>query len=1545
MIQFTPLNADVVPSQTQILVDPLDAPFRECEKEYNLALRRDHESAKETYKQLLKRDLMKNPTNQSDNNSSPLAQRITRLKYCILRNYGEIFEKDYEMQKTTMDAQNAIEYYKRALQIDPTDHSIWLKIGRLSMSEEINDRESALCAFKKILEDIDIIPSSVNSDESCPMFKILIPSHKEALEEYCRLLYDFGEFQSCLNAIDKGLVFDPYNQVLNQLRIQLLKDTWVRFLLPRSYYETAPPLRHSSVFETVPRRIKPSGRFNSGAVASHHLHLQHATWTELGELLLDTYDAMTSGRIKSENDEHTSVTSRRIVIEWEITKPSTTIDINGTAQKRKRKEVPNDIISDKSDKSNLRVNRKASKITDEINTFNNQRSKLASAFTEKVESIITKLDSDFWLNDRLSNIDDQIDKFLDYFTKTWTFHVSREDHGDMIEQAINTSRPKATSDPRFYRFTPNTNPYIPASYFIDSPEANSMLIAFIEKMNDINSGILDCLCMYVMHLFGHFVPSDDGSLKALWLYRWPDNLKEVMKLILSRIDRRLLEMIENSCTSWDEQNNLVEIMMNNSEDNIFTQMKQKSEIIMGICEFLSDSQITSTRTTSSHGSQQSSSDLQEIPMDFVNNAGLRALESGVGDQWSHHYNMWKNWSSQLNARLWWCIARMELWKGELDKSIASFEQCKQSYALGEHKEDIVIVNSCFDSNINISTINYKICILESSRDESQSEWKRTVSHFTDSIKFMQNAESDVINQDRVIHFWATIHSVNESLIEVIRCLSDDNKFADLSTNDQTTFKRCLHVLYSTALDILFPRNIKLERATAEISEPLNILCVRTWVLFCYLLRQCVSNSLADDFAEFLEAVHDQLGVRHICGIDNGIFLKFVLKTLTELHPSEYRQHEYQCCHCLYRVSLSVDTTPPKNHNTPTVDLDHETAELLFREIRNYLNQKSDKMYKAWAIKNDVKDTLDKIANMFPPPRDDRMDSLCFSKCSWKTRNFLEDDINFYEAVQYKEHNHDVKELGSVSSRESDRALADLYYFRGKILLNQFKTRSKANVNKAVDMLEKAIEQFTFDLRNNPLRFASWYALGTCYANLADENLTWSASEINNNRTEIANYQKKSFQCFARASKVVHWFSSQQLTTPIEEINFWRDYGYQVYAMMSEPMSMEAFALSPCHAETWREPDDAQACQFAAYCFGKALELESQLLKQSDITNITPEYTPNDTPNETEHNTPYGTPAGTPTNSSVASTNGSTTVVPIVRDWRIPYMIGKCYQRLRKKPEVVIQLYKLAVSRTPERSGIAGQEKILDAEYKLTSALAKYLITNKIKPSFVEQSIGLTDDDMTPMDYTNEGSVFNIQKPEYQRAYNLICTKLENIRKADKNKWHHRPVFRHAWLINHVEQKPEEAKTLLQNLFQLKASSNKSVMNVWKPEFERAGRHFVYVHEYILFLIELARSTRDIATLKTMETKLSKAVNILLKESIIRACMANAFQYVEQAQSLTIMENNDQDDVENLERYEPVLIIEHPEQSNVMSVAALITQDDDSPMTIDFAEPTASESTD
>ncbi|CAG8484411.1 1874_t:CDS:2 [Acaulospora colombiana] len=1558
-IRFTPLNAPSNYSQAQIQVDPLEAPFRECEKEYNLALRRDPSSAKETYVSLLRHDIIKNPLYQVENNGIKLSPRITRLKYCILKNYAEILEKEYETLKTKIAAQNAIEHYYKALNIDPSDYSIWLRVGRLAMSKELNDREFALYAFNQVLKDF-LTKSSHDGTRSEHIF--LTPHHSQAFEELCRLLYDFGDFTACLSAVDKGLMVDPCNRLLLQLRYQLLSDTWIRFSLPTNYYDTATPVTRPINSEPIPRRVRPSGFYQSSKDrpdTSVNIKLTQASWVELGEVLLHTFDDLTSEKKDPNDSDSVARKNQRIFIELQpccYINSATSNETSGSSQKRKRKVDATTEAEDRS--TNGRVNRWASKRTETIETFNRQRDEAASEFTDKVITLMAKFDSDHCLVNQQPDVEDQIENFIGYFNKIWTFHVNSEDQGSSIDNVINKTGQKTTSDPRYYMFTPNTNPPPSSSYFIEVPGTEGALISFVSKLNNLNSGIVDCLCRYIIHLLGNFVNSDEGIEKSLWLYRWPDGLKEIARETLRRVDMDLLSILDGLCKSWDEKGNCAEMLMNIEDDNIAKDYRRKMEILMAIHELLLDTQISWTWAPSAENSSHSSGHLPEFSSGlqftlnnyincfirsslymsgFLTTAESQAPTSGPEvESWNNSYDRWKIWASQLSVRYWWCVARMEIWKGELDSSINFLETCKRTYLSGDHNDGIVLANCAYDAQINLSEIDRKIWTIESRKDQPDDEWTLAITNFSDSIKFLHHWMSDTFDNDRVILFWTAINSVNESLANVIGFLSGQSPLARLSTIDA--------------------KSIVLKES---INEPLSILCVRTWVLFSYLIKERMVDKLADDFAEFLETVHDQLGDRHICGTDNGVFLKFVITTLQNLHPTDYRFQEYQCCHCLYRVSLTVDSTPPNDHQTSPADLDHQTAQLLFREIRNYLNLKSRKSYKTWSIKNDVKETLDKIANLVVPPSENR-----FSQCSWKTQHFLDDDINFYDAVRYQEHSDDITDLERISEQDSsiDRSdLSDLYYFRGKILLNQFKTRSKPNATKAVETLEKAIEQFTFDIRSNPLRFASWYALGICYANLANETLSWSAEEILNNRSKITNYQKKSFNCFLRAAKVIHWFSNRNASTPqFEIIRFWRDFGYQVYSMMTEPMSMEAFELSSTHATSRRKPTSEQVCQFAAVCFGRALQLEVQLVQDHEPQNDAENDTPMGTPNDID-TTPVETPNGSANESSNTSTNGSTDK-NIVRDWRIPYMIGKCYKRLKKSPEVVISLFKLAVERTPESSGITGQEKILDAEYKLTSSLAKYLITSKIKPSIVEKSIGASlEINNGTADYTKEGDIFNIQKPEYQRAYNLICAKLEYIRKSDKNKWYHRPVFRQAWLTYHVEEKPEEAKSILQSLFQLKTHISKPMMNVWRPEFERAGRHYVYVHEYILLLIELAKKTGDMEMLETMKARLARSMVVLLKPDIIRITMANATRDVEQAlqpqqqpmvsielyspvndlydvpvivdQARTPSTLDHQDDVEDdpesSNRGFSSLPVNEP--TNVMSVAALLSHDNDSPM--------------
>ncbi|CAG8454217.1 3003_t:CDS:2 [Diversispora eburnea] len=1483
-IKFTPLNA---PSQSKDQnPDPIETHFRQCEKEYNLALRRSPEVAKETYVTLLRYDIMKNPLYQVQNFGVELASRITKLKYCIQRNYAEILEKEYETIKTKNAAQKALKHYWKAVKIDSSDHSIWIRIGKLAMSDEINDREIALYAFSQALKDFQI---KQNPHELLSAPIILTPHHRVAFEELCRILYDFGDFPACLDAVDKGLMVDPYNSLLLQLRYQLLSDTWIRFSLPTNYYDNAPPIKLPINSKPIPRRVRSSGFYQSSInkpETYYTINITEVSWLCLGETLLHTFDEIMSSQSRSETNQR----SQRILIETQAyhysnNTASSTNEASGAPNKRKRKS---ETTLEEDRTYNGRVNRWASKKTETIETFNRQRDEAASDFTGKIINIMKKFDVDHFLDTQQLDVEDQIDKFLGYFSKIWTFRASNDDHGNMIDTAINRMKQKSPSDSRYYLFAPNTNPPPSSQYFNEISGTEGILFSFIEKLNNLNSGIVDCLCLFVTHLLGSFISSDGEVEKSLWLCRWPNGLKEVVREMIQRIDMELLSILDNLCKHWDEKDNCAEMLMNIEEDSIARHYKQKMEILMGIYELLLDTQISWTCTSSAEtglsnfNSSEMSSGLQFTltnyidcfirssfyMSNFLTIAESQAPKSGSElDKWNHSYKKWKSWASQLSVRYWWCAARMELWKGALDTSMTFLETCKITYLSGDHKSDIVISNFAYDSIINISAINRKAWIIESRKDQPQDEWTLAINNLADSIKFLHNWVSDSIDNDRVILFWTIISSVNESITKVIQYLSNKNLLAKLSEIDRKKFSSCFRFLFRISLEVLFPRSLLLKEAMADIIEPMNILCVRTWILFSYLLKEKVANKLADDFAEFLEIVHDQLGDRHICGIDNGNFLKLVISTLQILHPKDSRFQEYQCCHCLFRVSLSLDSTPPNDHQTPTVDLDQQTAQLLLREIRNYLNLKSRKSYKTWAIKNDIKETLDKIANLVSPPSENR-----FSKCSWRTQHFLDDDINFYDAVRYREHSDDITDLERIADQDnsiSHTDLSDLYYFRGKILLNQFKTRSKPNATKAMETLDKAIEQFTFDIRSNPLRFASWYALGLCYANLANETLSWSAEEIINNRDKITNYQKKSFNCFIRAAKVIHWFPGRNLSTPqIEVIRFWRDFGYHVYSMMTEPMSMEAFALSPAHSVSWRKPTFEQACQFSAACFGRALQLEIQ---------------------------------------------------------------------------------------TPESSGITGQEKILDAEYKLTSSLAKYLITSKIKPSFVEKTIG--DLDNEEIDYSNEGEIFNIQKPEYQRAYDLICSKLDNIRKADKNKWYHRPVFRQAWLTFHVEQKPDEGKSILQSLFQLKTHISKPMMNVWRPEFERAGRHYVYVHEYILLLIDLARVTEDMAMLETMEVRLARSIVVLLKPEIIRINMKNAIQYVEKAQQQPLVSvdiygtpggaeqtqtpftSDNQEDIEGVsessnQEYESV---NNYETSNVMSVAALISHDDDSPMAIGFVD--------
>ncbi|KAF9116867.1 Histone transcription regulator 3 [Mortierella sp. AM989] len=643
------------------------------------------------------------------------------------------------------------------------------------------------------------------------------------------------------------------------------------------------------------------------------------------------------------------------------------------------------------------------------------------------------------------------------------------------------------------------------------------------------------------------------------------------------------------------------------------------------------------------------------------------------------------------------------------------------------------------------------------------------------------------------------------------------------------------------------------------------------------------------YMELIALVHDDLGVRGICGIDNNQLIKLALKVSSPMQGAFYRKEENQCYYCFYGISLSVDGQYPIEHSSEPVDFDRTAAIEFFPLLERSL---SDKVLRG-QVRGDLKDAVDRVEEALGAPPYESNSYLEMNRQI--IDSYLASEINFAEAIHLNSRNHLPTMLQPPSSKLPP-VYRRIYAIQGKIFLAQFRNKAKNNQFKPLEDLQHAIDQYRTDIHVNPDCWESWYSLAICYTFLADENLVFSASDIKNNFTKITDLQKRSFHCFSQAVRLAPkrlyrgnaheiatrefdnqpavdmstWDESSQDNSTQERATsedresqqseeasgkcptaastgtdhewyqiqaaFWFDFGNLIHGIMSKPMRMEAMRRTG-GLETMSEagdsitipipePTEEQVYKFAAFCFKRSLMLSDQ-------------------------------------------------------NWRTPLMLGKCIEKLNGKPSQVLALYKMASDKVPHRSGQPGNEKIFDAAYKLISTLSKYLAVDKIKPSVVENLMTKTlaktklsaADGETfffepPKEYLQAIQSFpptdeDIRKKEKLQAFRLLCEGLARIRHIDKRHWHHRPVFRQASILYSVYHDVDRAKTGMLSLFQIKSNLKTLVSSVWKPEFERSGKHFIYVGEYTKFLIVLAKESNDVETLNSLARKIRRATGLLL----------------------------------------------------------------------------------
>ncbi|RKO86922.1 hypothetical protein BDK51DRAFT_38279 [Blyttiomyces helicus] len=84
---------------------------------------------------------------------------------------------------------------------------------------------------------------------------------------------------------------------------------------------------------------------------------------------------------------------------------------------------------------------------------------------------------------------------------------------------------------------------------------------------------------------------------------------------------------------------------------------------------------------------------------------------------------------------------------------------------------------------------------------------------------------------------------------------------------------------------------------------------------------------------------------------------------------------------------------------------------------------------------------------------------------------------------------------------------------------------------------------------------------------------------------------------------------------------------------------------------------------------------------------------------------------------------------------------------------------------------------------------------------------------------------------------------------------------HAWILYSVFKDHQKAKTELLTLFQIKPNVRLPLPNFWRPEFERPGKHFAYIHKYTLFLIDLLEASCDLDALQIVSRKISAELGV------------------------------------------------------------------------------------
>ncbi|AEO66467.1 42b1bfd2-49fe-4aee-8734-5d7cc85c5285 [Thermothielavioides terrestris] len=600
--------------------------------------------------------------------------------------------------------------------------------------------------------------------------------------------------------------------------------------------------------------------------------------------------------------------------------------------------------------------------------------------------------------------------------------------------------------------------------------------------------------------------------------------------------------------------------------------------------------------------------------------------------------------------------------------------------------------------------------------------------------------------------------------------------------------------------------------------------VRTWSLQYTMLKVGLNQHSErfpkpeSDLADYLAAVHQVLGLRKCCKASNKIFLKMMrVELLKQKNVENWEDYLGQVLYDLHGLKLGVGIWEVQDHGCEPENLERRQALQLVEKVTMLANRMSMKDL----LKSDLKTTIERMQQAIGSAKSS-------PQMAHNLRNYSEylkapiHPLDLYQALSGRVQLDAV----TINTPESAPAKQGWFFLLGMIALTKFKgvDLNRRQTPGATDDLRIGATFLRLQLQYTPDRWDAWFRLAECFDYELDESVLWTADKMNKERADLVKIQRNAIHSYIMA--LSHSYARAEDDEALYDM--YHEFGMRLYSSSREPFAMEPFK----HGDQSRffiehegpgtynrivhpEMTDYQVWKFAAHLFRKAM-------------------------------------AGKP------------------KDWKNPYMVAKCLWKMYQKPAeeldeknrlhrptvrtVLDALEKTVqvVSSLPKPRH--GQDPILEPHYKILSVVHKLVTRGDLDAQ--EAADILQRQPYAP----GRGERVTVNSSEEWDKYVVRC--LRFLRDKDKSNWQHRLIMRHARIMLNQDMwplddgKPASAKAafavLRDSMF-----TKTMVMNVWKCDAERPGRHHVYTERYIRFMVGLLDILNDRANLEAVLRRIRK----------------------------------------------------------------------------------------